>query len=93
MLVYLDGALKRRRELAAAERRPFTEDDLKAAIQDGAVLRVRPTFMTMTAIIAGLLPIKFDGGTGTEVMRHLAARMVGDMVSATVLALPTMYYL
>ncbi len=57
------------------------------------VLRVRPILVTVTAIIAGLLPIMFDGGTGSEVMRHIAASIVGGMVSATVLALPTMSYL
>jgi Cu(I)/Ag(I) efflux system membrane protein CusA/SilA len=96
MLVYLDGALKQRRELAEAENRPFTKDDLRAAIQDGAVLRVRPILMTVTAIIAGLLPIMFGAGTGSEVMRRIAAPMVGGMVSATVLALlvvPAVYYL
>ena len=96
MLVYLDGALKRRQELAAAEQRAFTHEDLKTAIVDGAVLRVRPIMMTVTVIIAGLLPIMFGGGTGSEVMRHIAAPMVGGMVSATVLALlvvPAVYYL
>ena len=96
MLVYLDSALKRRQELAASENRTFTEVDLKDAIVDGAVLRVRPILMTVTAIIAGLLPIMFGGGTGAEVMRRIAAPMVGGMVSATVLALlvvPAVYYL
>jgi Cu(I)/Ag(I) efflux system membrane protein CusA/SilA len=96
MLVYLDGALKRRQELAAAEKRPFTEEDLRMAIRDGALLRVRPILMTVTAIIAGLLPIMFGGGTGSEVMRRIAAPMVGGMLSATVLALlvvPAVYYL
>lgn len=96
MLVYLDGALRRRQELAAEEKRAFTEEDLKEAIVDGAVLRVRPILMTVTAIIAGLLPIMFGGGTGSEVMRRIAAPMVGGMASATVLALlvvPAVYYL
>lgn len=60
------------------------------------MLRVRPILMTVTAIIAGLLPIMFGDGAGSEVMRHIAAPMVGGMVSATVLALlvvPAVYYL
>ncbi|HEV7164239.1 MAG TPA: CusA/CzcA family heavy metal efflux RND transporter [Gammaproteobacteria bacterium] len=96
MLVYLDGALKHRQELAVAEKRAFTEEDLREAVVDGAVLRVRPILMTVTAIIAGLLPIMFGDGTGAEVMRRIAAPMVGGMVSATVLALlvvPAVYYL
>jgi Cu(I)/Ag(I) efflux system membrane protein CusA/SilA len=96
MLVYLDSALEHRRQLAAAERRAFTHGDLQAAILEGAVLRVRPVIMTVTAIIAGLLPIMFGDGTGAEVMRRIAAPMVGGMLSATVLALlvvPAVYYL
>jgi len=51
------------------------------------VLRVRPIMMTVAAIIAGLLPIMLGGGTGSEVMRRIAAPMVGGMVSATILTL------
>lgn len=58
-----------------------------AAIIDGVLLRARPIMMTVAAIIAGLLPIMFGGGTGSEVMRRIAASMVGGMVSATVLTL------
>jgi Cu(I)/Ag(I) efflux system membrane protein CusA/SilA len=54
---------------------------------DGALLRVRPIMMTVAAIIAGLLPIMLGGGTGSEVMRRIAAPMVGGMVSATILTL------
>ncbi|MHB8405450.1 MAG: efflux RND transporter permease subunit [Gammaproteobacteria bacterium] len=57
---------------------------------------MRPILVTVTAIIAGLLPIMFGGGTGSVVMRRIAAPMVGGMVSATVLALlvvPAVYYL
>ncbi len=62
-------------------------EDLTAAIIDGALLRVRPIMMTVAVIIAGLLPIMFGSGTGSEVMRRIAAPMVGGMVSATVLTL------
>ena len=57
------------------------------AVLEGAVRRVRPVLMTATATIVGLLPIMFGGGAGSEVMRRIAAPMVGGMVSATVLTL------
>ena len=62
-------------------------EDLRAAVIEGALLRVRPIMMTVAAIIAGLLPIMLGDGTGSEVMRRIAAPMVGGMVSATVLTL------
>jgi len=62
-------------------------DDVRGAIIDGALLRVRPIMMTVAAIIAGLLPIMLGGGTGSEVMRRIAAPMVGGMISATILTL------
>ncbi len=83
MLLYLDLALARRR----AQGRLRTEQDLIAAIEEGAVLRVRPKAMTVTVIVAGLLPIMFGGGTGSEVMRRIAAPMVGGMISAPLLSL------
>jgi Cu(I)/Ag(I) efflux system membrane protein CusA/SilA len=61
--------------------------ELHRAVVDGALLRVRPVVMTVAAIIAGLLPIMLGGGTGAEVMRRIAAPMVGGMVSATLLTL------
>jgi Cu(I)/Ag(I) efflux system membrane protein CusA/SilA len=60
---------------------------VRQAVIDGALLRVRPIMMTVAAIIAGLLPIMLGGGTGSEVMRRIAAPMVGGMVSATILTL------
>ncbi|MFD2113717.1 efflux RND transporter permease subunit [Thiorhodococcus fuscus] len=83
MLVYLDNAIKERRERNAL-RNP---DDLKAAIMEGAVLRVRPKAMTVAVIIAGLLPIMIGHGTGSEVMRRIAAPMVGGMLTAPLLSL------
>jgi len=83
MLVYLDNAIKKRRERNAL-RNP---DDLKAAIMEGAVLRVRPKAMTVAVIIAGLLPIMIGHGTGSEVMRRIAAPMVGGMLTAPLLSL------
>ena len=60
---------------------------IRNAVIDGALMRVRPIIMTVATIIAGLLPIMLGGGTGAEVMRRIAAPMVGGMVSATLLTL------
>jgi Cu(I)/Ag(I) efflux system membrane protein CusA/SilA len=65
-------------------------------VVEGALLRVRPKIMTVATIIAGLLPIMLGSGTGSEVMRRIAAPMVGGMVSATALTLvviPAAFYL
>ena len=83
MLVYLDNAIKE----AKADNRLNTFKDLKAAIMDGAVLRVRPKAMTVAVIIAGLLPIMQGHGTGSEVMQRIAAPMVGGMITAPLLSL------
>ena len=87
MLIYLDHALEaaKSRQDAAGER--VTTDDLYGAVMQGAVYRVRPLMMTVIAIMAGLLPIMWGSGTGSEVMRRIAAPMVGGMVSATILTL------
>ena len=87
MLIYLDQAYTELRETRAAEGRPFTHDDLYAAIMHGGGERVRPLMMTVSAIIAGLLPIMWNHGTGAEVMQRIAVPMIGGMVSATVLTL------
>ena len=87
MLVYLNQALQRHQETASREQRALTTDDVRQAVIDGALLRVRPIIMTVAAIIAGLLPIMLGSGTGSEVMRRIAAPMVGGMVSATLLTL------
>ncbi len=87
MLVYLNQALEKHRIAAEKSGNKFTVDGVRAAVVDGALLRVRPIMMTVAAIIAGLLPIMFGGGTGSEVMRRIAAPMVGGMVSATLLTL------
>ena len=96
MLVYLDQALKRWRERADAEGRSLRRADVDRAVTEGALLRVRPIMMTVTATIVGLLPIMLGSGTGSEVMRRIAAPMVGGMVSATILTLlvvPALYLL
>ncbi len=87
MLVYLNQAIRERMTIAESEGRTLTVRDVQQAVINGAVLRVRPIMMTVAAIIAGLLPIMLGGGTGSEVMRRIAAPMVGGMISATVLTL------
>ena len=92
MLIYLDHAIAKRR----AANHFNTETDLIEAIEEGAVLRVRPKAMTVTVIVAGLLPIMLGGGTGSEVMRRIAAPMVGGMITApmlSMLVLPAAYLL
>ena len=96
MLIYLDHALEAVRVERAREGRAPTRADLRAAIMEGAVERVRPKMMTVVAIMAGLVPILWSTGTGSEVMRRIAAPMVGGMVSSTVLTLlviPALYAL
>jgi Cu(I)/Ag(I) efflux system membrane protein CusA/SilA len=94
MVMYLDHAWEARRERARAEGRAPTRAELHGAIVEGALLRLRPKLMTVITIIVGLLPIMWGSGTGSEVMRRIAAPMVGGMVSATVLTLviiPSLY--
>jgi Cu(I)/Ag(I) efflux system membrane protein CusA/SilA len=87
MLIYLNQALKKHQALAEKAKRRLTKEDIRNAVVEGALLRLRPKMMTVSAIIGGLLPIMFIGGTGSEVMRRIAAPMVGGMVSATLLTL------
>jgi Cu(I)/Ag(I) efflux system membrane protein CusA/SilA len=96
MLLYLDHALEDIKARCAAEGRSFSAADLQRAIVSGAVERVRPKMMTVVAIMAGLLPIMWSHGTGSEIMRRIAAPMVGGMVSSTLLTLvviPVIYAL
>ena len=95
MLIYLDNALTELKQQRQREGRPFTGEDLYAAIMSGAVERVRPKMMTVAAIMAGLLPIMWSHGTGAEVMQRIAVPMIGGMVSSTVLTLvviPAIYF-
>ena len=87
MILYLNLAWARRKALAAAEARPLTEDDVRESVIEGALLRLRPKLMTVLTIIVGLLPVMWGTGTGSEVMRRIAAPMVGGMASALVLTL------
>ena len=96
MLIYLDNALKEVTDHCYAEGRSVTRRDLYAAIIEGAVERVRPKMMTVVAIMAGLLPILWSHGTGSEVMQRIAVPMIGGMVSSTLLTLiviPAIYAL
>ena len=92
MLIYLDQAYKDR----LARGHMTSLKDLYEAVIVGAVERVRPKMMTVMAIMAGLLPILWGHGTGSEVMKRIAAPMVGGMISSTILTLvviPVIYYL
>jgi copper/silver efflux system protein len=96
MLIYLDQALKEVKAVRAAQGHPFTRRDLYHAIMLGAVERVRPKMMTVVAIMAGLVPILWSTGAGSEVMQRIAVPMIGGMVSSTVLTLvviPAVYAL
>jgi Cu(I)/Ag(I) efflux system membrane protein CusA/SilA len=87
MLIYLDNAVKEIRERCRKEGHAYTKADLYQAIMVGAVERVRPKMMTVVAIMAGLLPIMWSTGTGSEVMQRIAVPMIGGMVSSTLLTL------
>ena len=87
MLIYLNQALAEIRALRAAEGRPLTRGDLYDAVMEGAVERVRPKMMTVVAIMAGLLPIMWSTGTGSEIMQRIAVPMIGGMISSTLLTL------
>jgi Cu(I)/Ag(I) efflux system membrane protein CusA/SilA len=92
MLVYLDEAYERR----VREGRMITAQDLHEAIMEGAVQRVRPKMMTVAAVMGGLIPIMWTTGTGADVMKRIAAPMIGGMVSSTMLTLlviPVLYAL
>ena len=96
MLVYLNQAWRATMAHAKEQGKTLNNDMLKQSIIDGALLRVRPIIMTVSATIVGLLTVMMGGGTGSEVMRRIAAPMVGGMVSATFLTLvviPAVYYL
>jgi Cu(I)/Ag(I) efflux system membrane protein CusA/SilA len=84
MLIYLDIAYEKIKKKAGAA---FSRQHLREAIVEGAVMRVRPKMMTVVTIMAGLMPIMWSHGTGSEVMKRIAAPMVGGMISATILTL------
>lgn len=91
MLLYLKAAWDER-----IEQGKTSADDLLDAIREGAVLRVRPKAMTVAVILAGLFPIMWGTGTGSEVMQRIAAPMVGGMITAPLLSMfvvPAVYLL
>jgi len=87
MLIYLNHALAETKARCVLAGRPLTREDLYAAIMEGAVERVRPKMMTVVAIMAGLLPIMWSTGTGSEIMQRIAVPMIGGMISSTLLTL------
>jgi len=92
MLVYINQAIATR----AANGRLVNEQEIVQAVTEGAALRLRPIAMTVAVIIAGLLPIMWGSGTGSEVMRRIAAPMVGGMITApllSMLVIPAAYLL
>jgi Cu(I)/Ag(I) efflux system membrane protein CusA/SilA len=96
MLIYLDHAWEAAKVRCREQGRAPQAADLYGAVMEGAVERVRPKMMTVVAIMAGLLPIMWGTGTGSEVMSRIAAPMVGGMISSTVLTLaviPALYAL
>lgn len=88
MLIYIDQQVR--------HHPPQNRTDLFEAVMHGAALRVRPKLMTVSVIIAGLLPIFFTEGLGSDVMRRIALPMVGGMVTTTILTLiviPVVYFI
>jgi Cu(I)/Ag(I) efflux system membrane protein CusA/SilA len=83
MIVYLRNALQERVDRGEA----ITPAVVAEAVREGALLRLRPKAMTVAVVLAGLLPILFTGGTGGEIMRRIAAPLVGGMLSAPLLSL------
>lgn len=92
MLLYIDQAVARRRAEGAA----LNAAVLREAIVEGALLRIRPKAMTMAVIVAGLLPIMFSDAAGSDVMKRIAAPLVGGMITAPLFSLfiiPALYAL
>jgi Cu(I)/Ag(I) efflux system membrane protein CusA/SilA len=85
MLIYLNHALEERQTKKAGK--PLSREEVFEAVMEGAVERVRPKMMTVAAIMAGLLPIMWSTGAGSEVMQRIAVPMIGGMVSSTILTL------
>jgi Cu(I)/Ag(I) efflux system membrane protein CusA/SilA len=83
MIVYLDEAFHRYK----SEGRMNNMEDLFASITDGAVQRVRPKVMTVMCILMGLMPLMWAHGSGAEVMRRIAAPMIGGVITSTILTL------
>jgi len=92
MVVYLHEALDRRLRQGGA----ITPDDLRAATMSGSVLRLRPKLMTVSAVMAGLVPIMWSTGVGSDIMKPIAAPIIGGMITSTVHVLivtPVIFYI
>jgi Cu(I)/Ag(I) efflux system membrane protein CusA/SilA len=92
MVIYLNEAVHKKREELG---RPLTSKELMQAVIDGALLRLRPKVMTVTTVVAGLLPIMWSSSAGSEVMKPLAAPVLGGMVSSLLHVLiitPVIFY-
>jgi copper/silver efflux system protein len=85
--MYLNHAFAEVSARRAAEGRGVSRADLRDAIMEGAVERVRPKMMTVVAIMAALMPIMWSTGTGSEIMQRIAVPMIGGMISSTLLTL------
>jgi Cu(I)/Ag(I) efflux system membrane protein CusA/SilA len=84
LLIYLDLSYKKFKDRFGEN---FNRKLLQQAIEEGSALRMRPIMMTAVSIMAGLMPIMWSHGTGSQVMKRIAAPMIGGMVSATILTL------
>ncbi len=96
LMVYLNQAVGQYVESCDKDGEAVRFEGVRDAVRDGALLRLRPISMTVAAVVAGLLPVMFGTGTGSEVMRRIAAPMVGGMLSAlilTMLVIPAVYLL
>jgi Cu(I)/Ag(I) efflux system membrane protein CusA/SilA len=92
MVIYLNEAVERKRAEAGGR---LTREDLKEAVIEGAVLRLRPKVMTVSTVVAGLLPIMWSASAGAEVMKPLATPVLGGMVSSLLHVLvvtPVIFY-
>ncbi len=96
MLVYLNQSLAEHRLLVEQQHRAMDLSDVRKAVTDGAVLRLRPIMMTVTTILFGLVPVMLNEGAGAEVMQRIAGPMVGGITSSLIVTLvlvPAIYYL
>jgi Cu(I)/Ag(I) efflux system membrane protein CusA/SilA len=96
MLIYLDHAYQSKLAVCQQQGRAMNRSELYDSVINGAAERLRPKMMTVAAIMAGLLPIMWSNGTGSEVMRRIAAPMVGGMISSmllTLIVIPAIYTL
>ena len=96
LLVYLNQSVAAYLQRCREQSQAITFEGVRGAVREGALLPLRPISMTATAVVAGLLPVMFGSRTGSEVMRRIAAPMVGGMLSSlvlTMLVIPAVYLL